>query len=110
MSLFFDKEWFDARLRAVGLSREALAQALGLTEREVGELWKDQRELTKDNVRILAALLDTSATEVAQRAGISTPVPANEEPPAASGILERLERIEKLLAALRQEIADLKKG
>ena len=44
MALFFDKSWFNERLAAVGLSRANIAAALGLTDSELAEVWKDQRE------------------------------------------------------------------
>src|SRR5690242_5196814 len=46
MALFFDTEWFDARLAAAHLSRADVARALGLSQGEVDEVWKDQRELS----------------------------------------------------------------
>src|ERR1700733_11678669 len=78
MALFFDSQWFDARLGALGLKRADLAAALGLAEPEIAEVWKDQRELTVANVRLIAGLLDVAAKEVASRAGVSTPVPPEE--------------------------------
>jgi transcriptional regulator with XRE-family HTH domain len=97
MALFFDSAWFDARLEAAGLTRATVAAALGLTEPQVAELWKDQRELSADNVRVLSALLAVTPTEVASRAGVSTPVPKD-----ASGDLgERLTRVEHALAELK---------
>ena len=41
MALFFDKEWFDAKLESAHLSRADLARALGLTDTQVAEIWKD---------------------------------------------------------------------
>jgi len=103
MALFFDQEWFDERLRTLGLSRAELATALGLTTAQVDEMWKDQRELKPSDVRVLAALLDTEPAEVARRAGISTPVPARVEADALASILKRLERIEALLLQLQKD-------
>ncbi len=76
MALFFDSEWFDARLVSAGLKRSDLAMALGLSEREIGELWKDQREISADNVRVIAPLLGATPHDVAKHAGVSTPIPA----------------------------------
>ena len=97
MALFFDSTWFDARLAAAGLTRGAVAAALRLTDQQVAELWKDQRELTADNVRILSLLLAAPAAEIASRAGVSTPVPKD----AAPDIEARLTRIEGELAEIK---------
>jgi transcriptional regulator with XRE-family HTH domain len=100
MALFFDSAWFDARLEAAGLARATVGATLGLTEIQVAELWKDQRELTVDNVRLLSALLGVPFAEIADRAGVSTPVPKE-----ASGDLcelnERLTRVERALDELK---------
>ena len=108
MSLFFDSAWFDARLKATGLSRSDLAAALGLTPQQIDEMWKDQRELKASDVRVIAALLGASHYEVAERAGISTPVP-KEIPADNAAVLKRLERIEEMLGEIRNEIRALKK-
>jgi hypothetical protein len=100
MALFFDREWFDARLGALGLSRNDVATALGLSPREIEDMWKDQRELKANDVRVLAALIGAEAAEVAARAGISTPTPRNivADPADVEG---RLERLETLLLEIR---------
>jgi len=102
MALFFDAEWFDARLKAAGLPREALAAALGLTAEEISDLWKDQREVSAEDVRLIASLIGAGADDVARHAGISTPAP---KPPCVD---ERLSRIEAELAAVKAELAALK--
>ena len=88
MALFFDSEWFDSRLTAAGLKRADAAAVLGLGENEIAELWKDQRELSARDVRLLAALLGATREEVARRAGVSTPAPREDD----TGIVERLAR------------------
>ncbi len=96
MALFFDSQWFDARLAALGLKRADLAAALDLTDVQLGEVWKDQRELTAENVRLIAALLDVAPKDVAVHAGVSTPVPRG------SGDVEaRLARLEAELAEIK---------
>jgi transcriptional regulator with XRE-family HTH domain len=100
MALFFDSSWFDTRLKSLGLSRSDLGKSLGLSEQQIVELWKDQRELTAREVRIIAALLGAPPAEIAQRAGISTPVPKDDDN-VPSSILERLDRIDKTLAELK---------
>jgi transcriptional regulator with XRE-family HTH domain len=98
MALFFDSEWFDQRLAALGLTREALAAALGFNAEEIAEVWKDQRELSADHVRMLAALLGVPAKEIAGRAGVSTPVPRED-------VETRLARVEAELAAIKALLA-----
>jgi len=109
MALFFDSAWFDARLSSAGLTRATIAVALGLTEQQVGELWKDQRELSADDVRVLSALLGVPPAEIANRAGISTPVPKEAPPDAAMlrDLAERLTRVERALAEIRSLILAL---
>ncbi len=103
MALFFDSAWFDARLAAAGLTRAHAAAALGLTQEQVAELWKDQRELSVGDVRVLSALLAAPAAEIASRAGIATPVPDDVLPEAAvlRELADRMTRIEAALAELR---------
>ena len=107
MALFFDAAWFDEQLAKLGLSRGTLAAALGLAEREVDEIFKDQRELSAHDVSIIAALLATSGAEIASRAGVSTPVPKETPSDAAlKALADRLDRIEaqldELLGLLRR--------
>ncbi len=108
MALFFDSEWFDARLKAAGLQRADAAAALGLTPGQIAEVWKDQRELSADDVRILAALLAVAGAEIASRAGVSTPVPKDPPPGDAAQLGERLARMERALAEIKALILDLR--
>lgn len=103
MALFFDAEWFDARLASAGLSRAVLAQALGIDEAQLAEIWKDQRELSARDVTVMAALLGASPEDVAKHAGISTPVPKHGG--ELDDIRARLDRIEKTLAELKALMA-----
>jgi transcriptional regulator with XRE-family HTH domain len=101
MALFFDSDWFDARLAAAGLKRGDLAAALGLNETQMNEVWKDQREVSVANVRVIATLLGASAEDVAKHAGVSTPVPHD-------GREDRLARIEAELKEIKALLQDLK--
>ena len=103
MALFFDAQWFDERLAGRGLSRAALGAAAGLSETEVAEVFKDQRELSAGEVAAFAELLGVAASEVASRAGISTPVPGQD---AAA----RIGALERRVAALEAEVARLRGG
>lgn len=113
MALFFDREWFDARLAAAGLTRTALAARLNLSGEEIGEIWKDQRELQAREVALIAELLGSDPAEIARRAGVSTPVPhappgdAAETAQAIADIAARLDRLERMLAETKALLLDL---
>ncbi|HTQ13843.1 MAG TPA: hypothetical protein VMH86_08200 [Rhizomicrobium sp.] len=106
MALFFDTAWFEARLAAAGLSRALAATALGLSEAELAEVWKDQRELSARDVAMLASLLGATPEEVAVHAGVSTPVPGPSG--ELADMRARLARVEQALAELRAAVAELK--
>jgi len=108
MALFFDKDWFDAQLKSAGLAREQLARALFLSEAQIAEVWKDQRELSAHEVAAIAELLGASAQDVAHRAGVSTPVP-RATAPAPAEIAQRLDRMEKMLAELKVLVLELRR-
>jgi transcriptional regulator with XRE-family HTH domain len=104
MALFFDGDWFNARLAACGLSQGDAARVLGLDAGQIADVWKDQRELTVHDVRRLADLLGAPPAEVASRAGVSTPVPVDPPADIAAGIAElseRLNRIERAVLELK---------
>jgi hypothetical protein len=97
MALFFDVQWFDARLAERGLTRAALAAAGSMSEADLVLVFKDQRELSAAEVAAFAEMLGVGAGEVADRAGVSTPGPGVDR---LARIEARLERIEALLAKL----------
>ena len=101
MALFFDSDWFDARLEALGLGRVDVGTALGLTAEQISEIWKDQRELNAGHVRTLAALLGVPAPEISDRAGVSTPIPKDIPSGEMGEIGTRLDRIERSLAEIK---------
>lgn len=100
MALFFDKDWFEARLSERGVSRAVLAAVTGVSEDELGLVFKDQRELTAAEVAAFAELLGASPAEIAHHAGVATPVPAAD--PAA-----RIAALEARVAALEMELRRL---
>ncbi|WP_297697060.1 DNA-binding protein [Phenylobacterium sp.] len=106
MALFFDVDWFEARLAERGLSRPVMAAASGLSEADLALVFKDQRELSAEDVARFAVLLGEPAEEVARRAGVSTPVPG----PAAGLAEARIAALERRVAALEAEIARLARG
>lgn len=98
MALFFDAEWFDARLAERGLDRAVLAAAAGLSEADLALAFKDQRELSAAEVAVFAEMLGVSAAEAAHRAGVSTPVPGADP-------LSRIAELERRVAALEAMLA-----
>lgn len=127
MALFFDQEWFEARLAEAGLNRDTVAAALGLSAEQVEEIWKDQRELTVEEVTVLAALLGQPVEDVVNHAGIATPQPGAARPlapgpggrhvahqppgeasvPEGGPIIERLDALDARMAGLERAVAEL---
>lgn len=101
MALFFDQDWFDARLAERGLTRGALAAVTGMGEADLALVWKDQRELSAAEVAILAELLGVTGAELAHRAGISTPTPGSDPLSRIAALERRVAQLEVDLAALR---------
>ena len=102
MALFFDAEWFDARLAERGLSRAVLGAAAGIGAADLDLMFKDQREISAAEVTIFAELLGVAPAEVASRAGVSTPVPG------LGGDAEvRIAALERRVAALEANLARL---
>jgi transcriptional regulator with XRE-family HTH domain len=103
MALFFDQDWFAARLADRGLTRTVLAAAAGMTEAELAQVWKDQRELSAREVGILAELLGETPAEVANRAGVSTPTPGGDP-------MARIAALERQVAELQGRLARLERS
>jgi hypothetical protein len=101
MALFFDVAWFQAQLAERGIGRAALAAGAAMSDAELGLVFKDQRELSIAEVTAFAELLGATPAEVAERAGVSTPVPG------ADAAESRLARIEARLAAVEAALARL---
>lgn len=116
MALFFDQDWFQARLTEAGRTHDALAGAAGLTALELAAVWKDQMEVTREMVEGFANILGTDLRETASRCGVSTPeaggapagggMPAGEEDVRAmlKQVIARLDRIDQSVAALHELI------
>jgi transcriptional regulator with XRE-family HTH domain len=103
LALFFDAEWFDARLGERGLSRADMAAVAGLTEAELALVYKDQQELSAGQVAAFAELLGASPREVAERAGVSTPRPGQTAE-------DRITDLERRVAALEAEVKSVKQS
>ncbi len=105
MALFFDQEWFDARLRERGLNKAALASLLRISSTEVDDMWKDQREISPREVTLLAELLGVSNKEIARRGGAATPNP--DEASDVNRVLTRLDALDARIARLERGVADI---
>jgi transcriptional regulator with XRE-family HTH domain len=103
MALFFDGPWFDAKLAERGLSRRVLAAAASMSEADIALVFKDQRELSAEEVGVFAELLGVPPAEIAKQAGVSTPVPGQ--------VAEtRIAALERRVAALEAELVRLRRG
>ena len=108
MALFFDQEWFDRQLQSCGLTRDDVARSLRLARDEVDEIWKDQREISSNEVTMLARLLGAPAAEVVTRAGIATPAPQPARDQAdPSAVMRKLDEMDDRLQRMERAIADL---
>lgn len=103
MALFFDQAWFDAQLTDRGATREDVGRLLGLSASQIAELWKDQRELRAADVAALAQFFNLPAAEIAKRAGVSTPLPAE-----AVDVQRRLQEMSDQLSRIERMIVELK--
>ena len=123
MGIFFDHDWFDARLKAVGLTRASMAQAAGMTIDEVEMVFADRRELEGPEVRAIARILSADPAEVASRSGAADPgelaaAPVMRSPgrevagqpgfvvtrEVIAGIHERMDRLERLIEMVIQKL------
>jgi len=123
MGIFFDHDWFDARLKAAGLTRASMAQAAGMTIDEVEMVFADRRELEGPEVRAIARILSADPAEVASRSGAADPgelaaAPVMRSPgreaagqpgfvvtrEVIAGIHERMDRLERLIEMVIQKL------
>lgn len=102
MSLFFDADWFDARLRERELDRGALAAAAGIERADLHLLFTNERAPTSAELRAFAALLGADLVEVSLRAGIAARDAEPVEDPAA-----RLDNFEARLDAIDSWLEEL---
>ena len=113
MALFFDQEWFDDRLNAIGKSREALAAAAGMSADEIDMVFDDRRQVTVTEIQEFAAFLNMDSKTIAFHCGVgdlelemarehnigqgpsSGDVVMSRD--ALAGLHERIDRLESLL-------------
>jgi transcriptional regulator with XRE-family HTH domain len=95
MSLFFDADWFDAKLGERGLDRAALAVALGIERTELHRIFTNERSPTAEELSTFATVLGADLVEVNLRSGVAT---RTADPAAATAV--RIEDIEARLDAI----------
>ncbi len=95
MSLFFDAEWFDAKLAERGLDRAALAVAAGLDRAELHRVFSNDRAPTAEELSSFAKVLGADIVEITLRSGVAV---RTSDPDA--GADKKLEDIEARLDAI----------
>ena len=101
MALFFDQDWYNARLAERGLSRAVLAAVAHMTEAELALAFKDQRELSWPELTAFAELLGVLPAEAGLRAGVRAPPSPSDAQGQRIAVLEaRVAELEKRLARL----------
>lgn len=108
MALFFDQDWFDQQLKSFARTHEDVAALLHLSSMQVAEIWKDQRELLPHEVGALAKFLNATPAEVADHAGVSTPVPAELDDADLAAVVTRLDEMNGRLDRIERTLVDLK--
>jgi len=108
MALFFDQAWFDQYLYDTQHSLDDVAGLLNLTREQVSEIWKDQRELLPHEVTVLAEMFNVTPAEVADHAGVSTPVPVEAGGPDLEAVLAQLHEMNGRLGRMERAMVDLK--
>ncbi len=95
MALFFDADWFDARLAERNLDRAALAAAAGLERAELHRIFTNERAPTPEELTTFATVLAATLVEVTLRSGV-----ANRDANPEAGAEDRIESIEARLDAI----------
>lgn len=102
MSLFFDADWFDARLAEKGLDRNDLAASAGIDRAELHRLFTNERAPTAAEQAAFASLLGADAIEISLRCGI-----ANREAEPNGDAGARIDSIEARLDAIDRWLAEV---
>ena len=104
MSLFFDADWFDAKLAERGLDRAALAIAAGLERTELHRIFTNERAPILEEMDVFASVLQTDLLEITLRCGVAKRVDPSAEPSARIEDIEaRLNAIDDWLAEFEQQ-------
>jgi hypothetical protein len=105
MSLFFDAEWFDAKLAERGLDRTALAVAAGVERSDLHLVFTNERAATAAELAVFADVLKADIVEVTLRAGVAT-----RDAPPADDPGARIDSIEARLDAIDNWLAQFESG
>ena len=99
MSLFFDADWFDAKLAERGLDRAALAVALGVERSELHLIFTNERAPSAEELSTFATVLGVGLVEVTLRSGVAmrTADPAGAAETRIEDIEARLDAIDNWL-------------
>jgi hypothetical protein len=103
MSLFFDADWFDAKLSERGLDRVALAIAAGLERTELHRIFTNERAPVIEEMEVFARVLQTDVLEITIRSGV-----AQRADPSAD-TSDRIENIEARLKAIDDWLDEFEK-
>jgi hypothetical protein len=103
MSLFFDADWFDARLAERGLDRAALAIAAGLERTELHRIFVNERAPSIEEMEAFARVLQTDLLEITLRSGVA------ERADPSADTADRIENIEARLKAIDDWLAEFEK-
>lgn len=104
MSLFFDADWFDAKLTERGLDRAALAIALGLERSELHRIFTNERAPTIEEMDVFARVLQTDLLEITLRSGVA------ERAAPSADTTDRIESIEARLKAIDDWLDEFEKA
>lgn len=105
MSLFFDADWFDARLSTRGLDRNDLAACAKLERTDLHRLFTNERPATAEEIAAFAALLEADVVEINVRCGVMNAQRETPSDPAG-----RIEDIEARLNEIDRWLAELEAG
>lgn len=101
MSLFFDTEWFDAKLATRRLDRTALAIAACLEPSELHRIFTHERAPTAEELAIFADVLEADLVEVTLKSGVASraaPAESDDSNDRIASIEARLDAIDNWLA------------
>jgi hypothetical protein len=101
MALFFDADWFDARLSERGLDRVGLGVAAGIERGELHRIFTNERSPTPEEMTEFARVLETDLLEITIRCGVAV----RQSPPDADHG-DRIESIEARLDAIDTWLAE----
>ncbi len=102
MSLFFDADWFDAKLAERGLDRAALAIAAGIERADLHGVFTNERVASAAELETFARVLHADLLEVTLKSGVTV----REPPPADAEPSDRIESIEARLDAIDSWLAE----